>query len=69
MEYLYGIVPINPAWRFDQYLRSPQGIELLDLKGRKGHDMTYLFSVIPTWLLVAQAVLIAGMIVGQIGGK
>jgi hypothetical protein len=31
--------------------------------------MTYLFSVIPTWLLVAQAVLIAGMIVGQIGGK
>lgn len=28
--------------------------------------MTYLFSVIPTWLLFAQAGLIVGMLIGQI---
>jgi hypothetical protein len=56
----YSPVALQPI-----FPQTPQGIAR-PLKGSKGHNMTQLFSVIPMWFLVAQTVLIAALIVGQI---
>lgn len=66
MECLYGLLPIIPARRFDQYFRRRRKASLDLSKPVKGHNMTQLFSVIPMWFLVAQAVLIGALIVGQV---